>query len=249
LNPRAMLSREGARSPRSRPRRRARRGNALLEFVLTLPIIVFVAGLTMVMANALLARQQAIVEARHHLWAAVNNGGWTPMNLEGWLPAQVPPADDAGAMPRGEGEELSRLKPEVEPPTLQTTSDGLAREYWQRIWGNLPGRHHAHQDGSFERAKMWAFIDPTVSADHYRDSSSWHFFHLDIWRIARSGPCKEIFDAFHDHLTGTVAPHFRPTRDEIIKRMWHGGDILDQDAAVGSDGKAGDFIVVPASGG
>ena len=43
---------------RNRGARRKARGNALLEFLLTIPIIVFVAGLTIAMSFAMLAKQK-----------------------------------------------------------------------------------------------------------------------------------------------------------------------------------------------
>ena len=211
-------------SPPTTQRRRARRGNALLEFVLTLPIIIFMLGLTITMAMAMLTRQQAIVQARHDLWAAAN-GGWSPMKLEGWDPVQTPPPANPGDMPRGTGDELDRLNPEVAPPTLAATSNPQAQDYWNRIWGNLPGRHHMHAEQSFKRqGSLWNFIDNTATSDHYRDSSPWHFYHLDAWQIARTGPVKPIFDAFEANLPPDVPQFFKPTRDDIINRWFHGYD-------------------------
>ncbi|MBM4018358.1 MAG: pilus assembly protein [Planctomycetes bacterium] len=221
-----------------RGRRRDRRGvapagrapgNALLEFVLTLPIIVFVAGLTIVMSMAMLSKQQALLVARYHLYQAAGNGWWTQMKLEGWDASLSNPGAGGQNMPRGYGAELDRLYPEVAPRSLASTSNAEARDYWQRIWDNLPGRHETHASRTFKRAKMWEFIEPTASADHLRDSSPWHYHHLDAWKIARSGPLREIFDAFYNNLQATVAPHFDPTRKDIIDRWWHGRDILDDE--------------------
>ena len=209
--------------------RRARRGNALLEFILTLPIVIFITGLAIYMSLALLTKQETLIEARHQLWHAAQHGSWSPMKLEGWAPAAgVGAGEDFGNRPRGTGEELDRLRPDIEPETIARTSDPKARDYWDRIWGNLPGRHDTHASRSFEtQGSLWNFINRTALAVYWRDSSPWHWHHLDAWRIARSGPCKEIFDSFADNLGGDVAEHFRPTRDDIIKRWWHGYDIID----------------------
>jgi len=215
----------------SRGARRRAPGNALVEFVLTLPIIFFMTGLTIYMSMAMLSKQQALVEARHNLYQSAGNGWWTPMKLEGWDPALATQGAGGQDRPRGYGEELDRLYPEVAPPTLSSTSNAKARDYWQRIWDNLPGRHEAHAEKSFEtKGKMWDFIERPAKANHVRDSSPWHFFHLDAWKIARSGPLREIFDAFYNNLQATAAPHFDPTRKDIIDRWWHGRDILDDEA-------------------
>lgn len=216
------------RPPAHNPRRGARRGNAILEFVLTLPIIFFLAGLTMYMSFGMLCRQKALVDARRALWKSAGHGTWTNMKLEGHVPGTV--EDDGTRRPRGSGEELTRLRPEVEPDTIQRTTDPQAREYWYRIWDNLPGRHEAHASRSFKTTgSMWNFIHRTARAEHWRDSSPWHYHHLDAWKVARSGPLREIFEAFREHLeTATFAPHFEPTRDDIMNRWWHGDPYEDQ---------------------
>ena len=203
------------------------RGNALLEFVLTLPIIIFVTGLVIYMSLALLTKQQTIVEARHQLWHAVGYGGWSPMRLEGWEP-DTGGDPEWGNRPRGTGEELDRLRQNVEPDTIRKVSSPRARDYWDRLWGNLPGRHETHASRSFEtQGSLWNFIERTALADHWRDSSAWPFDHLDAWKIARSGPLRVIFESFRDNLSGDVADHFKPTRDDIIQRWWHGSDVLE----------------------
>jgi len=219
--------------------RRRAPGNALVEFVLTLPIIFFMTGLTIYMSMAMLSKQQALVEARYTLYHAAGNGHWSPMKGVAWddtMDLGQQPED--GDMPRGSGEELDRLYPEVAPQTLASTSNGRATEYWQRIWDNLPGRHETRAEKSFEtKGRMWDFIERPARANHVRDSNEWYFcrdsdrhINLDAWKIARSGPLREIFDAFYNNLQATAAPHFDPTRKDIIDRWWHGRDILDDEA-------------------
>ena len=216
--------------------RRRAPGNALLEFALTLPIIIFMTGVTIYMAMAMLTKQQAVVEARYHLWIAAN-GSWAPMKLEGWAPTGNLPDPSGGDMPRGSGDELTRLYPEVFQPALNATTSSMAQDYANRIWGNLPGRQHTHAERSFQsRGGLWDFIDHTATSDHYRDTSPWHFYDLDAWKIARTGPCKAIFEAFRDNLPATVAPHFKPTRDDIYNHWWHANDILSDEARIGSGG-------------
>ena len=214
-------------------RGRARRGNALLEFALTLPIIIFMAGLTMYMSFAMLTKQKVLVDCRRNLWASAGHGHWTDLKLEGYTPSE-PEEDDGTHRPRGAGEELDRLQRDIQNDALAETANPKAREYWYRLWANLPGRHESEASRSFETSgSLWNFIDRTAHAKHLRDSSPWHFYHIDAWKVARSGPLKEIFEAFRDNLEmEQFAPHFEPTRDDIMRRWWHGDDILaeeDQD--------------------
>lgn len=217
---------------RHNPRRTAHRGNALLEFVLTLPIIFFLTGLTMYLSFGMLSKQQTLVDARRALWRSAGNGGWSAMRLEGHTPGLI--EDDGTNRPRGTGEELDRLRPDVEPRTIAQTTNPDAREYWYRIWDNLPGRHEAHASRSFADmlgGSMWGFLRTRTRANHRRDSSTWRYQHLDAWEIARSGPLKEIFEAFHEHLEdAAVAQHFQRTRDDIMNRWWHGDPYEDPSA-------------------
>ena len=212
-------------------RRRARRGNALLEFVLTLPIIIFMTGLVMYMSFGMLCRQKALVDARRSLWRSAGRGRWTPMKLEGHTPGVDVDEDDDTHRPRGVGEELDRLWGDVAADTVAKTTNPMARDYWNRLWDNLPGRHESKASRSFKTSgRLWNFIHRTARAEHKRDSSPWHFYHIDAWKIARSGPLKEIFEAFREHLEmETFAPHFEPTRDDIMRRWWHGQDILEDE--------------------
>ena len=211
-------------------RRRALRGNAILEFVLTLPIVFFLTGLIMYMSFGMLARQKALVDARRALWRSAGHGQWTNMRLEGYTPGTLV-EDDGTKRPRGFGEELDRLRPDVEPDTIAQSSNPKARDYWFRTWDNLPGRHEAEASRSFKtEGRMWKFIDRTATSKHQRDTSPWHFYHLDAWKIARSGPLREIYQAFKEHLEmAQFAPHFEQTRDDIIRRWFHGDEVLEED--------------------
>jgi hypothetical protein len=153
------------------------------------------------------------------------------MKLEGWDPDLSNPGVGGVNQPRGFGEDLDRLQPEIAPSTIARVSTPDARSYWERLWDNLPGRFRTESTKTFKTAPMWNFLDKSAAADHVRDSSAWHFHHLDAWKIARSGPLGDIFRAFRQYLTATsIAPHIKPTRDDIYQRWWHAGDILSQEA-------------------
>jgi len=210
----------------------ARPGNALLEFVLTLPILFFLTGLVMYMSFGMLSRQKALVDARRALWHSAGHGGWSNLRLEGYTPQPWELVEDDGTTrPRGTGEELARLFAEIQGPILAATSEPLARDYWFRIRDNLPGRHESHASRSFRtEGNMWRFLNRTATAGHWRDSSPWHFAHLDAWKIARSGPLREIVQAFEEHLEhAEFAPHFEQTRQDIMNRWWHGEPVADWD--------------------
>jgi hypothetical protein len=204
------------------PGRRPAAGNALLEFILTLPIVVFVAGLTIYMSMAMLTRQQALFEARHVLVNSANTDhGWSSMKLETWLPGLNRPHPNEN-LPRGTGEELDRLRADIYNDTFGRCSNALARSYGDLIWSNLPGRREVNTSASFTtNGRMWDFIEKTATAYRTGDSSPWYYHDLDTWQMARASALQEIFKAFYNGLQGQVAPHFQPTRDDLIQRWWH----------------------------
>jgi hypothetical protein len=204
-------------------RRRSLPGNALIEFVLTLPIIVFVTGLTMYMSMGMLAKQQTLTDARHQL--ALNHWGWPPMELD---PRWTGPSSGTVDFPRGEGQALNRLKVEVDPVTIQKVSSDQARDYWRRLWGNLPARQHTEASRSFQtQGSLWNYLPKTATSDQYGDQNEWRHFSIDCWKISRSGPLHPIYQSFWDNMQAGVAPHFETTRKEIIRRWFHGEDELD----------------------
>ena len=211
------------RAPARRPRRRPAAGNALIEFILTLPIVVFVAGLTIYMSTAMLTRQQALFEARHIILNSSNtDDGWSSMKgLETWLPG-VGGHHANDNLPRGTGEELDRLRADIYNDTFAKCSSAAARDYGELIWSNLPGRRDVHTSASFTTSgRMWDFIEKTVTADRCGDTSPWYYHDLDTWQMARASALQDVFKAFYSNLQGSVAPHFQATRDDIVQRWWH----------------------------
>jgi hypothetical protein len=208
--------------------RRRMRGNALLEFLLTIPVIVFVAGLTIYMSMAMLAKQQALKEARANLWHDAQ-GGWSPMKLEGQDTSSPDPGVGGKHMPRGYGEDLDRLEPDLQRAGVPRASGEEALKYWQRIWANLPARHETESTKTFKTAPMWNFIEASAKASHRRDSSPWYFYHLDAWRIARAGPLAELFGVFRSEFENASNQNsFESTRKEFFRRLFHAGDIMNQ---------------------
>jgi hypothetical protein len=226
---------------RERP---ARPGNALIEFLLTLPIVFFLTGLVIYMAMAMLTKQQTVIQARDQL--VLNHWSWPPMELDpSWTGTSAGNADH----PRGgDDPALDRLKPEVEPQTIAQVSSPQARDYWRRLWGNLPARQQTSVSKSFEaQGSMWNFLDKTATSDQFADQNEWRNFAIDCWKIARSGPLHPIFQSFWDNLgaggdvgRGGVMPNsddpFQRTRDDIINRWFHGGDILNPALNAPKDG-------------
>jgi hypothetical protein len=94
---------------------------------------------------------------------------------------------------------------------------------------------------------MWAFIDKTATSDQCADQNEWRNFSIDCWKIARSGPLQPIFQSFWDNLgansdvgSGGVMPTtddpFQRTRDDILNRWFHAGDLLNPTTGVVTDG-------------
>jgi hypothetical protein len=198
-----------------------------------LPIIMMLAGLTMFMSFAMLARQEALIDARYRVWSSANNNAWSLENLEGFDPvAWTPPAKVGyGSMPRGYGEELDLLRQDIDSKMLSTSDNSRADNFWQRLRDNLPGRSSINVSKQWQSTGQlwWAHLDHTATAAHFRDASEWRYYHLDAWQIARSGPLQDIYNAFNSNLNGQVFPYFQATRNDIMLRWWDTGRTPTQD--------------------
>jgi hypothetical protein len=171
------------------------------------------------MSTAMLTKQKTLISARHSLWNSAAHRAWTQMNLDpGWNPAAS--GGQEGDMPRGTGEGLDQLQNRIEPPILQQADNADAIEYFQRVWGNLPGRHEQHSRTGFSTgAPLWSFLNRTVEGDHYRDSSPWPIWHLNAWKICQENTLLEFRETFHAELDVVQEP-FEYTRDLILNNLF-----------------------------
>jgi hypothetical protein len=180
------------------------------------------------MSMAMLTKQKALKEARATLWREAQ-GGWSPMKLEGRDPSYSDPGVGGKHLPRGDGEDLDRLRPDLQRVGVPRTVIGEASKYWPRIWDNLPARHETESTKTFQTAPMWNFLETSADASHKRDSSPWYFYHLDAWRIARAGPLAEFFGVFRAEFENSSnLNQFESTRKEFFRRLFHAGDIMSQ---------------------
>jgi len=196
----------------------------MIEFLLTVPFVMFLAGLTVHTANGLLTKQRTILDARHQVYLARDS--WSSANVDTSYDGSG--SGDA-SRPRGTGESLDRLRSDIESDTLDQVSSASAVDFWNRVFGNLPGRQSAESTRSFEtQGELYAFIPTALTSDHRCDQNEWRFSDIDVWRIARSGPLQVVFAAFLDNLQGEVAAPFEKTRTDILDRWWRGQDALEE---------------------
>ncbi|MDK1032318.1 MAG: hypothetical protein QGD94_09955 [Planctomycetia bacterium] len=190
-----------------------------MEFCMSLPIIIAVVGLTIYFSFAMLTKQETLIAARHSLWNAAAYGAWSQMNLDpNWNPTEG--TSQGGNTPRGVGKGLDDLAQRIQPAILALSGNGVATDYFDRVWGNLPARHEQHSTKQFDtKTQLWSWLDSTVKAAHYRDSSEWTIWHINAWKICQENTLADFHKVFHGELDVVEEP-FEYTRDRILKNLF-----------------------------
>ncbi len=201
-------------------KRRAFRGQAMIEFLLTLTIMLFVVAFAIYLAMGLWGKEATHIEVRHRLWRQSDRSWWhhDAGSWSGWdgdANGDVPSGARGGDRPRGRGESLDYLYDEAGREAEFVTRNNEAKDYFRRIWNNLPGRHHRRVSHRFETgSRAFSWMDGTVASDYFHDSVSWTHDQEPPWLIAMYGPMSEIETEFKSHLDDVPAP-FRRMRDEV----------------------------------
>jgi len=214
------------------------RGSAMLEFVLFLPIMLFIGGLAIYLALGIYVKERSWVKVRQEVWNGSgrnqrNEGtDWQPYSTSrrtdgSWSPWDPFATGDIGegagtstkAEPRGEGDELDYLFDNAGSNALSATSEPLAVDYFHRIWNNLCGRRLATVSANYRTNEdMYKWMNATVTTQYASDTPTWVHGQLPIWLIAQYGPMAEIKAAFDLHLTGVPAEFNRMA--EELRHSW-----------------------------
>lgn len=203
------------------PRRRER-GGAMVEFILMIPLMIFIVVLGTYLALGMRTKQLVLVDARFDLWRNINNWwrywddsshGWPEWDANAI--GEIGGGADSSNRPRGTGEALDYLYENAGAYARDVTTNSQADEYFRRIWNNLPGRHEVRRGQMLQSAEMTSFLDGEVKARHVMDSSAWPIAHLRLWILAQHGPMKEINEIFHEELQD-VPPEFMRMREEVF---------------------------------
>ncbi|MBN2584241.1 MAG: hypothetical protein JXL80_14355 [Planctomycetes bacterium] len=203
-------------------RRPYRRGAAMVEFLLMIPIIVFVISIGCYMAIGMRCKQDTLVRSRYDLWLNINQW-WHDWDEEvthwsAWdtgANGSIPSPVNEGNRPRGTGEALEHLYDEAGREAYETSSNMETQDYFRRIWNNLPGRHVVRRTRTLETSEAVSFLESDVHGRHIMDSSTWPVAHLRLWYFAQYGPMKEINDIFHDELDD-MPDEYKRVREEIL---------------------------------
>jgi hypothetical protein len=210
----------------------------MLEFLLFLPIMLFIGGLAIYLALGIHVKERSWVKVRQEVWNSggrnQNNNGtdWQPYYTAGrtdgsWSPWDPSATGDIGdgaatsteAEPRGTGEELDYLFTNAGSNALSATGESLSIDYFHRIWNNLCGRRLATVSGRYTtHSDMFEWMDATIRTQYASDTPTWVHGQLPIWLIAQYGPMAEIKAAFDRHLS-TVPPEFDRMASEL-RHSW-----------------------------
>jgi hypothetical protein len=213
-------------------RRRVAPGAALAEFVLMLPIMMFIAAFAVYLGLGLWKKQDTQVVVRHNVWRHVertwwhhDEHSWPDWNGNANGPVGTGATTD-DLRPRGTGEELRYLYDNAGRAAANASINAQADDYFRRVWNNLPGRHHGVQTVDFRtNSPAFEFLNGEVRTDYYHDSVSWTHGQEPIWLIAQYGPMALIKALFETQLAD-VPPEFHRMREEVL-HAWFKEEAMD----------------------
>lgn len=220
-------------------RRRSCRGEAMLEFVGVLPILLFIFGMAAFLGIGLNVKEGSQVEVRQNLWEQAARHGWwhhynTASRSDGtWTPwdpfanGNIGSGTSTGTeyKPRGTGEELDYLYSNAGDQAMAVTGNAMAEDYYRRVWNNLCGRHFCESVKEYRTGSdMFKWLDATergpgddrrINSPYYSDSPTWVHGQIPLWLIAQYGPMVRIRSAFETHLA-PVPQEFRRMAKELL---------------------------------
>ena len=207
----------------------------MAEFVLVLPIIFFVGALAVYLSRGLWIKEETQTTVRYELWHQARRssvdldrdspdyhhdgwwhagGRWSSMDPDANGP--IGSGAHGGNRPRGIGDELRYFYENAGQDAHAASTNAQADDYFRRVWNNLPGRHHRRETVAFRTdAPALRTFNRDVSTDYYHDSVSWTNRQEPPWRIAQSGPMREIKEIFETHLAGVPDEFFR-MKQEVL---------------------------------
>ena len=202
----------------------------MFEFLLLLPIILFLTGLAAYLGMGLDIKQDTQIQVRASVWEEAARRGWwhhydTASRQDGTWPAWDPYANgsigvgaDTGTdeKPRGTGDEFDFLYSNAGDQAMAITGNSMAQDYYRRIWNNLCGRHWCHKEQRFDTtSQMYTWLRGNIRSEYRNDSPTWVHGQLPPWLIAQHGPMVRIKTAFETHLA-PVPPEFRRMAKELL---------------------------------
>jgi len=213
--------------------RRRAGGAAMVETILILPILVFLAALALFFTAGMSKKGDTQIVVRHELWRQCQGGWWgdSQQNWPDWNGDATGPIGSGGAVsgdrPRGNGEEFDYLYGQIGSQVENASIDQSATDYLRRIWNNWPGRHHrAMSTGYSTGSQAFRYFDGTITTDYYNDSPTWVHGQEPGWLLAQYGPMAGIKSRFEAGLVG-LPLEFLHMRDELTHAWFEEDSLLN----------------------
>jgi len=214
-------------------------GAAMVEFVLLLPIIILITGLSMYLALGLSTKEDLAVHTRYQVWRDLQDsymsptwwwrddmggdpnstrwdGTWSP----GDLTANGAPGTGCGtqSQPRGTGDALDYVLANAGQEADSFTSNPAAQQLFNLAWNNLPGRYDVRQSVDYESATpLYKYLNGNIYCELQIDTPDWTHGQLPLWVIAngQDGPMSQVRQIFTNALANVPEP-FQKMNQEVI---------------------------------
>jgi hypothetical protein len=193
----------------------------MVEFVLLLPLIILVCGLSMYLAMGLSTKEDLVVHTRYKVWRDaqdtymmpnwfwrddLNDGTWSPYDPTANGQAGTGTGNPDANRPRGTGDALAYALTNAGDAAYSAANNNAAQDLFNRVWNNLPGRYDVKQNVYFSSATpLYSYLNGTIYSELQNDTADWTHGQLPLWIIAQSGPMQQINSIFTNTLGQNAA--------------------------------------------
>lgn len=187
--------------PGPAPRRRGFRskGTATIEFVMVIPLLGIVVGLTFFFGWTMMHKHQALIAGRHAAWRRIETGSWPS---EGDLDAVCFAGEAANVQLSGSSGGLQQTAADLvtEVGLQDALAEPLAR---QLLLSRFPAGRRAHVAASFDSDQpLWERFTGHINSRHGREGVTWRREEVNCWSTLRD----QYYNDFDAGLSGVGAP-------------------------------------------
>lgn len=198
-----------------RPRRPRwhRPGTAMTEFVLTLPFLAVITGLTFFFGWSLMHKHQVLVADRYSAWQRIETGSWPSEEKLNEIVFDDKASSVSLNSSAGIGETAEDLA--AEAGAFGARTEGLASEL---LLHRLPRGRHARVTAEFDANQaLWERFSGAVTHRHGREGITWRRDEVNCWRTLRD----LYYSDFDDGLLRVPPPAERMA--EMVRGLYLAG--------------------------
>lgn len=182
----------------------------MMEFVLVVPFLAIILGLTFFFGWAYMHRHQVVIANRYAAWQRVENGAWPSeekLNKLFFADRAVDVQVHAMGLERWTARDL------LDEVGAESRRTGLYAE--ELLWDRFPGGHRAHVAAKFSSNRaLWEQFQGHIHDSHGREGITWRRDEVNCWTTLR--------DEFYPDLDAALraVPDPGAPMAQVIRRLY-----------------------------